>query len=80
MLTSTYSDRFLDVRGQATPMMIMTVAKAMKQLGKGQILAVCAKDNDAKRSITAWAAKTGNSVLEMTERHGLLTFYIQRAS
>lgn len=80
MLTSTYTDRFLDVRNQATPVMIMSLAKAMKQLGKGQILAVCAKDNDAKRAIAAWVAKTGNCVLETTERQGLLTFYIQRVS
>lgn len=80
MLTSTYSDRFLDARGQATPMILMTVAKALKQLAIGQILAVCATDNDAKREIPAWCAKSGNRILETIERQGIMTFYIQRMS
>jgi tRNA 2-thiouridine synthesizing protein A len=70
----------LDARGQTTPMILMTVAKAVKQLNKGQILAVCAMDNDAKREIPAWCARSGNQILETTARHGLLTFYIQRMS
>lgn len=80
MLTSVFSDRFVDARQMLAPMVIMTVSRAILQIDAGQVLAVCTTDPDTKTEIPAWCAKTGARLLDTTERNGLLTFYIQRTA
>lgn len=80
VLTSRYSDRFVDVRHLTPPMILMTLSKAIRQIDCGQILAACATDTDTRREIPAWCETIGARLIETTERHGLLTFYIQRVS
>jgi tRNA 2-thiouridine synthesizing protein A len=72
-------DRAVDAKGQMCPMPVLTVAKAIKELQSGQILSISATDQGARRDIPAWAEKTGNRLLQMTEEQGVLTFYIQKA-
>jgi tRNA 2-thiouridine synthesizing protein A len=80
MTTAMQVDRTVDARGQMCPMPVLTLAKAIKVLRPGQILAISATDQGAKRDIPAWANKTGNLLLRMTEEQGILTFYIQKAA
>jgi tRNA 2-thiouridine synthesizing protein A len=72
-------DRTVDARGQMCPMPVLTLARVMKELQPGQVLAVSATDLGAKRDIPAWAEKTGNTLLGETEEHGVLTFYLKKA-
>ncbi len=72
--------RYVDAKGQMCPMPIVTLAKAMKEVQPGQVIAILATDQGARRDIPAWAEKTGNRLLEMAEEHGVLTFYIQKSA
>lgn len=72
-------DRAVDARGQMCPMPVLTLARVMKELQPGQVLAISATDLGAKRDIPAWAEKTGNSLLGETEEKGVLTFYLKKA-
>ncbi len=78
MATMT-ADRVVDARGQMCPMPILSLAKAMRELTSGQIIAISATDQGAKRDIPAWAEKTGNLLLETVEENGILTFYLKKA-
>ena len=60
-------------------MPIVTLAKAFKDLAPGQVLAILATDPGAKTYVAAWAAKTGNQLLEMVEANGVTTFYLKKA-
>ncbi len=80
MLAPTYSDRFVDARHLPPRMVLMTLSKAIQQIDEGHILALSVSDPEARREIPAWCEKTGHQLLETTERHGLVTFYIQRRS
>lgn len=80
MIPTRSVDRSVDAKGQMCPMPILTLAKAMKELQPGQVLAISATDQGARRDIPAWAEKTGNTLLGMTEEHGVLTFYLQKAA
>jgi tRNA 2-thiouridine synthesizing protein A len=73
-------DRYVDAKGQMCPMPIVTLAKAMRDLQPGQVVAIVATDQGARRDIPAWAEKTGNKLLEMTEEQGVLTFYLQKSA
>ena len=79
MAAVTQIDRMVDARGQMCPMPVLTLARAMKELQPGQVLAISATDLGARRDIPAWAAKTGNTLLDETEEQGVLTFYLKKA-
>lgn len=80
MATTQAIDRYVDAKGQMCPMPVLTLAKAMKQLQPGQVLALSATDLGAKRDIPAWAEKTGNTLLETVEEDGVLTFYLKKST
>ena len=62
------------------PMPILTLKKAWKDVAVGQIVAIAATDQGAKRDIPSWAEATGNTLLGMTEEQGVLTFYLQKVA
>jgi tRNA 2-thiouridine synthesizing protein A len=79
MANTYHVEQHIDAKGQMCPMPVLTLAKAIKSLQSGQILALIATDLGAKKDIPAWAEKTGNKLLETVEEGNVLTFYIQKA-
>jgi TusA-related sulfurtransferase len=55
------------------------LAKAFRDLVSGQILAIGATDPGSKADMSAWADKTGNTLLDMVEEKGVFTFYLKKA-
>ena len=62
------------------PMPILTLAKAIRTVQPGQVIAIAATDAGAKADIPAWCEKTGNTLLEFTEENGVLTFYVRKTA
>jgi TusA-related sulfurtransferase len=79
MTPAIHVDRAIDAKGQMCPMPVLTLARIIKELQPGQVLAISATDEGARRDIPAWAEKTGNTVLDLTEENGVLTFYVRKA-
>ena len=79
MATTYQADKVIDAKGQVCPMPIVNLAKGFKDLSAGQILALLATDPGAKKDIAAWAEKTGNTLLDMVEEGGVMTFYLKKA-
>jgi TusA-related sulfurtransferase len=80
MSAALHVDQFVDAKGQMCPMPVLTLAKAMKALAPGQVLAISATDQGAKKDIPAWAEKTGNVLLHTVEEGNVLTFYLRKAA
>jgi tRNA 2-thiouridine synthesizing protein A len=78
--TAMHVDKVVDARGQMCPMPVLTLKRVVKGLATGQVLAISATDQGAKRDIPAWADATGNTLLGMTEEAGVLTFYIKKTA
>lgn len=72
------ADSFIDCKGLNCPMPILKVKKAVDSLEIGQILKVEATDPGTKADIPAWAKRTGNEILLMTEEGGILIFYLKK--
>lgn len=70
--------RVVDAQGQMCPMPVITVAKAIRELQTGDVLALMATDKGAKADIPAWATKTGNTLISTVEENGVITFYIKK--
>ncbi len=68
----------LDVRGMYCPGPVMETAKAIKQVQVGEVLEVLATDPAAKRDIEAWARRTGQQILEITQEGGVTRILIKR--
>ncbi len=79
MTPAIHADRLVDAKGQMCPMPVLTLARTIKELQAGQVLAISATDSGARRDIPAWAEKTGNTLLDMVEENGVLTFYVRKA-
>jgi TusA-related sulfurtransferase len=79
MTPAIHVDRTIDAKGQMCPMPVLTLARTIKELQSGQVLAISATDEGARRDIPAWAEKTGNTILDLTEENGVLTFYVRKA-
>jgi tRNA 2-thiouridine synthesizing protein A len=80
MSTQIRADHYIDAKGQMCPMPILTLKKAWKDVAVGQIVAISATDQGAKRDIPSWAEATGNTFLSMTEEQGVMTFYLQKVA
>jgi len=79
-MTTIYQvDKFVDAKGQSCPMPVLMLAKAFRDLVSGQILAIGATDPGSKADMSAWAYKTGNTLLDMVEEKGVFTFYLKKA-
>jgi Predicted redox protein, regulator of disulfide bond formation len=68
----------LDVRGMYCPGPVMETAKAIKQVQVGEVLEVLATDPAAKPDIEAWARRTGQQILEITQEGGVTRILIKR--
>src|SRR5260370_41021313 len=79
MSEAIHVDRQLDAKGMLCPMPVISVKRAIKDLQRGQVLAVSATDKGACRDVPAWAEQTGHTLLEQTEENGVYTFYIEKA-
>src|SRR5258708_15084555 len=80
MSEALHVDRQVDAKGMLCPMPVISVKRAIKDLQRGQVLAVSATDKGACRDIPAWAEQTCHTLLEQTEENGVYTFYIEKAA
>jgi tRNA 2-thiouridine synthesizing protein A len=80
MTTQLHVDHFIDAKGMMCPMPIITLKKMWKDVVPGQIVAIAATDQGARRDIPTWAEATGNRLLETNEEQGVLTFYLQKTA
>ncbi len=71
-------DRSLDCRGLLCPIPVVRTSKEMKGLQPGQVLKMVATDRGAVTDIPAWAADTGNELVESREENGTYVFFIRK--
>lgn len=68
----------LDLKGLSCPMPIIKAAKAMKQLGPGQLLEAFATDPGSVPDFKAWAQATGNPLVESSQEGGVFRFVLRK--
>lgn len=73
------ADQELDVRGLNCPLPLLKTRKALNTMTSGQTLRVLATDPGSPLDFKAFAAQTGNSLLESSETQGVFSFLIQKA-
>jgi tRNA 2-thiouridine synthesizing protein A len=78
--TTLAADKELDCSGMLCPMPVIKTAKAIKEIGVGQILKMIATDAGAPSDMQAWSRQTGHALLESGEQGGKYVFYFRRTA
>lgn len=73
------ADQELDVRGLNCPLPILKTKKALNAMASGQTIRVLATDPGSTLDFKAFAAQSGNQLLEASEAGGVFSFLIKKA-
>ncbi|MDA7972015.1 MAG: sulfurtransferase TusA family protein [Gammaproteobacteria bacterium] len=71
--------RELDTRGLNCPLPLLRVKKTLGDMQAGEVLGIVATDPGTVRDFQAFAAQTGNALLESSEADGEFHFKMRKA-
>jgi tRNA 2-thiouridine synthesizing protein A len=71
-------DATLDTCGKCCPVPMVETNKAIKALEVGQVLEVIATDVGTRTDIPSWCARTGQTLVSMSEENGVLRYHVRR--
>ncbi len=74
------TDETLDARGLKCPLPVLRARKAIRNIGKGETLAVLATDPGTMKDFKAFCDATGHALISAAENDGEFHFLIRRKS
>jgi TusA-related sulfurtransferase len=74
------ADRVLDCRGLLCPMPVVRIGREIEDMEPGEVVKVMATDRGSIADVPAWAADTGNEVLDWHEEADHVIFYVRRGT
>ncbi len=69
----------VDARGESCPGPLVTLFRALKDAGQGDLLELLATDPGSVSDVPSWAKLSGNELLEATEEDGVFRYVIRKA-
>jgi tRNA 2-thiouridine synthesizing protein A len=69
----------IDVKGKACPIPVVKTAKAMKELGSGDVLEVFATDPGVEPDMHAWSKQTGNELISIDQESGVFRVLLRKS-
>jgi tRNA 2-thiouridine synthesizing protein A len=68
----------VDAKGQSCPGPLVSLARALKDAARGDLLELLATDPGSKSDVPSWATLTGNELLESSEEDGTFRYVIRK--
>ena len=68
--------RTYDARGEPCPLPILRLARELRGIGPGQIVALLADDPAAREDVTVWTRRAGHALLAWERATGHDVFYV----
>jgi tRNA 2-thiouridine synthesizing protein A len=68
----------VDAKGQSCPGPLVSLARALKDAARGDLLELLATDPGSKSDVPSWATLTGNELLEASEEDGTFRYVIRK--
>ncbi len=72
------ADRSLDCVGLFCPIPVLKTREVMKSMGVGEVLEMLSDDPGSEADITAWAARTGNELLQIDRDGAIFRFVVRK--
>ena len=69
----------VDARGQSCPGPLVTLHRALKDAGPGDVFELLATDPGSKSDVPSWATLSGNELLEASHEDGVFRYLIRKA-
>ncbi len=69
----------LDARGLNCPLPILRAKKTLNGMGAGEVLGIISTDPGSVKDFEAFAAQTGNELLESSEINGEFHFKVKKS-
>ncbi len=70
--------RTVDARGQSCPGPLVSLAKALKDAQRGDLLELLATDPGSRSDVPSWAELSGNQLVERSEAEGVFRYVIRK--
>ncbi|MEP6476350.1 MAG: sulfurtransferase TusA family protein [Actinomycetota bacterium] len=70
--------RTVDARGQSCPGPLVSLAKALKDAQRGDLIELLATDAGSRSDVPSWATLTGNELLEAGQDAGAYRYMIRK--
>ena len=71
--------RTVDARGQSCPGPLVTLARALQGVERGDLLELLATDPGSKSDVPSWATLSGNELLDKSQDDGVFRYLIRKA-
>ena len=68
----------VDARGQSCPGPLVSLARALKDAARGDLLELLATDPGSRSDVPSWATLTGNELLEASEEDGTFRYVVRK--
>jgi TusA-related sulfurtransferase len=72
------SEKHLNCRGLQCPGPIVKLFQACKECAAGDVMIIEATDHGFVRDVAAWCDKTGNKLLSVDEKDGVITAKVEK--
>jgi len=69
----------VDARGQSCPGPLVTLARALRDVERGDLLELLATDPGSRSDVPSWASLTGNALLDATAEDGVFRYVVRKA-
>lgn len=69
----------VDAQGQACPGPLVTLAKALRDARRGDLLELLATDPGSKSDVPSWSTISGNELVEQSEADGVYRYVVRKA-
>jgi tRNA 2-thiouridine synthesizing protein A len=69
----------VDATGQSCPGPLVTLHRALKDGGPGDVFELLATDPGSKSDVPSWAKLSGNELLEAGQQDGVFRYMIRKA-
>ena len=69
----------VDARGQSCPGPLVSLARALKEAERGDLLELLATDPGSRSDVPAWAQLTGNELVEAAADDGVFRYVVRKA-
>jgi tRNA 2-thiouridine synthesizing protein A len=79
-VSSTLSTKatIVDARGQSCPGPLVSLAKALREAARGDLLELVATDPGSRSDVPSWAEISGNELVESRELDGEFSFLVRK--
>jgi tRNA 2-thiouridine synthesizing protein A len=68
----------VDARGQSCPGPLVTLHRALADVGRGELVELLATDPGSKSDVPSWARLSGNELLDSRQEDGVFRYVIRK--